>query len=212
MPGNYGKFNQYEFNQGPVYGEGELLIAGSSTVMGDLIFIFVKLVSGSIEGSSTVSGRLSINHQVSGDINGFSRVKLNLYGRLGNFGLTLNGETIQLSNVMRSFKIGYKIIGISGRNAHGKMNRRDITRKRTFEIAWQWLPYETIDVIDGGAGAKVLRQIWEESTLVVLTVPDGPNGEFQDYICMFEQEGFKRNIKHINDREFWDVSMSFLEV
>lgn len=211
MPGNYLRYNEFEFNQGPLLGKPGGVSHGLSTVSGTLTLVIFKLVKGSANGSSSPRANAGVKYAVGSTINTKSKVRLNIYGKLNNLGLTLNGVPVQLSNVNRSMKIGYRIIGLEDRMATGKLVRRDINRKRTFAISWKWLPYRDQDVLDRGAGAATLYQIWRANSLVTLTIPDGVNGELQDYVCFFEQNGLRRNIQHIGSREYWNVDMTFRE-
>lgn len=212
---NHYQFNQERFNQGPVSAGTLTLqtIKGSSIVTGSLtVHVLNRVTSSGIHCKSTVTGDVDMNYAGRSVIYGQNRTRVNIYMSLSYFGITYNGIPITLSNINRSEDITYRILSVDNRSSTGKMRRRVINHKKSFQFGWTWLPYLTADVRDGGAGGKDLLAMFQAGGVVSLSVIDGPNGEMHNYNCMVDQNGFKRQIQFIGAKEFWDLTLSLSEV
>lgn len=120
----------------------------------------------------------------------------------------------KLSDLNRKFDSSMQRIGREFILADGSTRRDLIALKRTFTLAWGYLPSFSADVYDAGMGVEDLEEIATNSGTLVLRVPND-DGSSTDYPVLVPQDGFKKTLvlrRYSTGKQYWDVELSLEEV
>lgn len=118
------------------------------------------------------------------------------------------GSEEMLSNVDREVEEEPLPIQKETRLASGKLVRDVVTIKRTFSFAWERLPGQDSDVVDGGLGRDSLRDMYNEGGSYNLMVPLETGG-YDDVTVLFDKYSEKRD--RVGSYYLWNVELTLVE-
>jgi len=119
--------------------------------------------------------------------------------------LGATGSEKKVSNLTLKLTESSKWIGSETRLASGALVRDNVVKKRTWKLAWKWLPGRTTLVTDGGLGRDDLRALFDAGSAVNFILPkDGAAVETVSVLF-----GMAFNEELMQSRPIWKWNVSF---
>ena len=134
------------------------------------------------------------------------------------------GSAQNLSDHNRQpLSISYEMIEKSQRTANGTLRKYVVATKRTFSTSWEMLPSVSSSTVDGYMGAHALKKFYEDNfdNSFVLNVYAGgissPTQPKATATATVSTTAFISNfdatiVKRLGGIDYWNVSISFVEV
>jgi hypothetical protein len=134
------------------------------------------------------------------------------------------GSAKSLSDHNRQpLSISYELIEKSQRTANGTMRKYVVASKRTFSTSWEMLPSVSSQTVDGYMGAQELVKFYQDNnnksvTLKVyaggISSPTQPKASATETISTsaFISNFEATIVKRLGGIDYWNVSISFVEV
>jgi hypothetical protein len=101
-------------------------------------------------------------------------------------------------------------IGTDARMANGMLRRYVVAYKRTFSTSWDDVPHSASFTVDGFWGGREMQNFFRNTTGQFNLKLNYADGTSETIVVAFDS--FDSSIKKRGTYEFWDVSVSLVEV